>query len=62
MSEEVIIGVVLNTPKSLREYTEADHFKIQFFRNHNRHTLEITLWTHERQTTFFVYKAHSQRA
>ena len=61
MSEEVIIGVILNTPKSERRYLDAEHFEIEFFRNNRRHTLKITLWTHERIEKYLVYKAHSQK-
>jgi hypothetical protein len=61
ISEEVIIGIVLNTPKSARKYIDENHFEIEFFRNNKRHTLKIALWVYERATTFFVYKAHSKK-
>lgn len=61
ISEEVIIGIILHTPESERIYADDAHFRIQFFRNNNRHTLEITLWTHEQETKFLVYGAHSEK-
>jgi hypothetical protein len=61
ISAELIIGVVLNSPKSERKYTDETHFEIQFHTNNKRHTLKITLWTHERETIYFVYKAHSEK-
>ena len=58
MSEEVIIGVILNAPESERRYTSDDHFEIDFYRNNKRHTLKIMLWVHERDIKYMVYKAH----
>lgn len=61
MSEEKIIGIVQQTPESERKYIDDTHFEISFKTRSNSHILEIIIWTHERLTTYFVYKIHSQK-
>ena len=43
ISEELIIGIVLHTPREERHYTNDDHFEIEFSTNNKRHTFKITL-------------------
>jgi len=62
ISEDRIRSVVQQTPVSERLYTDEDHFEITFKTRNNCHVLQIIIWTHERQTTYLVYKIHSQKA
>ena len=61
VSEEVLIGIVLYTPKSERKYTDENKFQLSFTRKKNGKFVKITLWIEEKQTTFFIGKAHSER-
>jgi len=61
VTEEALIGIVLHTPASERKYADENRFQISFLRKKNRKFVRVTLWIEERQTTFFVGKAHSER-
>jgi len=62
VSEEVIIGIILNCPTSDRKYTDDNSFQITFKRRKNGKLVNITLWVHERQDSFYVGKIHSEKA
>jgi hypothetical protein len=61
VSEETIIGIVINAPRPERKYLDNSRFKITFTKRKNSKFVNITMWIHERSTTYFVYKMHSQR-
>lgn len=61
ISEETLIGIVLQTPTSERKYLTNNSFQISFFKKKNKKFVKITLWVEERQTTFFIGKAHSEK-
>jgi len=61
MSEDVVIGVVIEFPTSKREYIDEDHFKITFRRKKNKKSVNVTIWIQETTSTYFVYKMHSSR-
>lgn len=61
ISEETLIGIVLQTPTSERKYLTNNSFQISFFKKKNKKFVKITLWVEERQTTFFIGKAHLEK-
>jgi len=61
MSEDVVVGVVLEFPTSKREYINKDNFKIIFRRKKNKKSVNVTIWIQENPSTYFVYKMHSSR-
>jgi len=61
ISEETLIGIVLQTPASKRKYLDDNSFQISFYRKKNKKIRKITLWIEERQTTFFIGKAHAEK-
>jgi hypothetical protein len=58
VSEDAIISIVLCTPQSERKYSDKEHFNVTARRKKNKHFISITLWVHERETSYFVWKLH----
>lgn len=61
LSEEVIIGIVLNCPTSERKYSDDNRFQIIFKRRKNGKFVKITLWVHENKDSLYVGKLHSEK-
>lgn len=49
----------MNCPSGERIQLCDDRFQIEFRRRKNGKFVKITLWIHERSSTFYVYKIHS---
>ncbi len=62
VSEEAIIGIILNCPTRERKYFDDERFQITFKRRKNGKFVNITLWIHERQDSFYIGKMHSEKA
>jgi hypothetical protein len=59
ISEETLIGIVLNCPFEERRYFNENKFQIKFKRKKNKKLVEITLWVEELQHTFYIRRIHS---
>jgi hypothetical protein len=62
ISEEVIIGIVLYTPRVECRYIDDQHYQLVFKRRKNGKFVEITIWVHERQDSLYVGKLHSAKS
>jgi hypothetical protein len=47
ISEETLIGVVLQTPASERKYLTNNSFQISFYKKKNKKFVKVTLWTED---------------
>jgi hypothetical protein len=61
LSEETIIGIVMNCSLDQRMVLDVDEFQIPFIRKKNGKFVRIFLWVEERKSTFYVYKIHSTK-
>jgi len=61
ITEDVVIGVLKDFPKSERiQLPEKDCFQIIFRRKRRGKFVEVIAWVHEYPSRLLVYKLHSQ--